>query len=345
VKGETAQGMSEMDTAFDEMVIEEKRVDVEHDVSRSGGALDDEAFKGREMELANELLLVALGLGQHRAEDGSTLLFEQEDIFGETDKASSSRTNAEEHKRAVEDLKKEEPQTATTTFSQFGSRMWDTASSSIGKASKDLSGLAKGNSTIQEAKGEAPLKPNEPCHYDSRARAIIFVAITSMGVKVIDITMAEKVIAQSIYFILSEARSESKKQGKGDPLEENGRQTFMNSSSQGAVAKKKSEGKWARYAAAGVGITLGGVVIGLSGTYTFLTTVLIELTFHSSTRRSNGSITCPRIDWSQLQLRLPCHYRRNHCNVQSIWSCWSDFGRLQGPSSFARYRIFRVSAS
>ncbi len=46
------------------------------------GALDPDS--GQEIEVAHELLLIALGLGQYRAQDGASTLFEQDFLFGET---------------------------------------------------------------------------------------------------------------------------------------------------------------------------------------------------------------------------------------------------------------------
>lgn len=277
--GKRAQEIIEVERATDTRSAVKQQGDLdaltkeqERHVPRSGGALEEDAFKGAEIELANELLLVALGLGQHRAEDGCTMLFEQDNIFGDVDDNATASTSAEELRHASDDIKEQEPKTATSRASDFGSRAWETASLSFNKATRDIKGLAKGSDANQEArdKDKAPLKPNEPCHYDSRARAIIFVAITAMGVQASNIFMAEKVIAQMIYFILSEGRTEATKQGKGDPLQEahaekSGRQSWMNSASSGAVTKAKSEGKWGRYLATGAGVTLGGVVIGLTG--------------------------------------------------------------------------------
>lgn len=235
--------------------------------ARAGGALDDEAFQGRDIELANELLLVALGLGQHRAEDGSTTLFEQEAIFGEIDEINSQNSAGEmDSKVANSDVKSQEPKGATSLASEFGLKAWGAATSSFGKASKDV----KERVTNKSAKDKAPLKPNETCHYDSRARSIIFVAITSMNVQGLDIWNAEKVIAQTIYFILAEGRTQATKQGKGDPLESQEAQSstrhgWMNTASQGAVAREKSRGNWARYLATGAGVAIGGTIIGLSG--------------------------------------------------------------------------------
>ncbi|UZJ56892.1 hypothetical protein CBS101457_006212 [Exobasidium rhododendri] len=235
--------------------------------ARAGGALDDAAFNGKEIELANELLLIALGLGQHRAEDGSTTLFEQEAIFGDLDTTGHQRSSGEgSAAEAYSDIKSQEPMNATSRASEFGTKAWGLAASSIGKARKDVK--QRVTSSNPKRKG-APLKPNETCHYDARARAIIFVAVTAMNVKGLQVWMAEKVIAQTIFFILSEGRNESVKQGKGDPLQidneaQSARHGWMNTASQDAVAREKSKVNWGRYLATGASVAIGGTLIGLT---------------------------------------------------------------------------------
>lgn len=238
-----------------------------------GGALEDDAFLGKEIELANELLLVALGLGQNRGEDGSTTLFEQEAIFGQIDenKSKSKIQDVVDSKAAAIDVQNEEPRNITSKASELGSKAWEAATLSFGsKVSKKSVQANTKTHTTQKATEKAALKPNEPCHYDARARSIIFVAVTAMGVRGIDVYMAEKVIAQTIYFILSEGRSEAVKQGKEDPLQsqetqQSARQSWMNSASQGAVAREKIRGNWGRYLATGAGVAVGGAIIGLTG--------------------------------------------------------------------------------
>jgi hypothetical protein len=178
--------------AVEKSRIVEEEESTDKDVIRAGGALDDVEFKGRDIELGNELLLVALGLGQHRAEDGSTTLFEQEAIFGELDEQSNEKSNKEDTAFATKEVQSQEPQVAATTASKvgdFGSRAWTAASSSFGRASKEVKERAASG---VRAKDKAPLKPNETCHYDARARSIIFVALTAMNVQGMDIWMAEQ---------------------------------------------------------------------------------------------------------------------------------------------------------
>lgn len=238
---------------------------------RLGGSLDDEQFQGKEMELANELLLIALGLGQHRAEDGSTTLFEQEAIFGELQSDGKQQVidKQESGDDAAADLSSQEPRGPASKTGEFGSKAWDAATAALGRARRDVKERVSTGSTSSRAKTKGPTKPNEACHYDARARAIIFVAVTAMDVTGKDVWMAEKVLAQTIYFILSEGRSEATKQGKEDPLQsqdtDSTRQSWMNTASQGAVAREKNRGTWGRYLATGAGVAVGGAIIGLTG--------------------------------------------------------------------------------
>ncbi|KAK0548241.1 hypothetical protein OC844_007049 [Tilletia horrida] len=116
------------------------------------------------------------------------------------------------------------------------------------------------------------VKPNEPFHFDARARAIIFVAFLAMGGDSVDIWRAEKVLAQTIYFIMSSARETQQQQGKSDPLatqgstSASGRTDTMNSASASSIAREKLRSStWAKRAAIGAGFAVGGVVVGLTG--------------------------------------------------------------------------------
>ncbi|KAE8214386.1 hypothetical protein CF327_g2205 [Tilletia walkeri] len=133
---------------------------------------------------------------------------------------------------------------------------------------------SSGAPTPPEDKSEAgekqAIKPNEPFHFDSRARAIIFVAFLALGGEAVDIWRAEKVIAQTIYFILSSARANQDEQGKQDPLAAGGgandRTESMNQGSATSIAREKLRSStWAKKAAIGAGFAVGGVVVGLTG--------------------------------------------------------------------------------
>jgi hypothetical protein len=106
--------------------------------------------------------------------------------------------------------------------------------------------------------------------------------------------LAEKVIAQSVYFIMAEGQRATKEAGQKDPLAslpagatvdprtgdvvrhdsegEDAEQTtgaarkeWMNSASNTAVAREKGRGNWGRWAATGAGFALAGVALGVSG--------------------------------------------------------------------------------
>lgn len=294
---------------------------------RAGGALD----VGREVEVVHELVLIALGLGQFRAEDGSTTVWEQDALFG--DMGLDKEEKMEE--KVVEDEVQEKPSTidsnqdasnvdstptnkAWGVFKSGATSSWKGISSGASIAGKNIASGAsiagKGivdasrsvsetiapprsdqasSTTSEKGKGKAPTKPNEICHYDARARAIIFTAVTCMGSKPKDIWMGEKVLAQSIYFLMSEGRNEAKKKNGKDLFENvpagadvdiksgsvnsnsnqeeeeeqttNDRKGWMNSISTSMVNKEKGKANWGRNAAIAGGFVLGGTIIGLTG--------------------------------------------------------------------------------
>lgn len=227
-------------------------------VSRQGGILDEDP--SREIEVVNELLLIALGMGQHRGEDGSTTLFEQEALFGDL----QARPAETPDKVEIVNAEKEGADESELVSDNAGTKAWGALRSgvaSIGKASKNVADKA----TKRESRQGGPTKPNEMCHYDARARAVIFIAVTAMDVRGLDMYMAEKVVAQTIYFIMTEGRTASKKGGKGDPLDESRRHQWMNSASHEAVERDKSKTNWAKWAAMGAGAAVGGALIGVTG--------------------------------------------------------------------------------
>lgn len=225
-------------------------------IERQGGILDNDETK--ELEVINELLLIALGMGQNRAEDGSTTLFEQEAIFGDTSVELSYDSKKEHsHDEPVPEREDGEQQ-FMNDLSKKTRNFFRSSVTSLGKAGKVARDRVEG-------KPKGPVKPNEICHYDARARAIIFVAVTAMDVKGARINQAEKVIAQSIYFIMTEGRNVAKKEGKGDPLEDTKRNTWMNNATHEAVEKEKAKINWTKWAAMGAGAAVGGALIGVTG--------------------------------------------------------------------------------
>lgn len=302
-------------------------------VPRSEGALTDEAGLGKDVEVVHDLLLVALGLGQYRASDGATTLFESDSVFdsfepntGTASKKQQGSTSddrsgdmvqeplhgAEQSQDALtsqlstpspDALPVERPQQAEQSTPNVGSKTWTAISGGaitgwrgVSGAAKDsanfLSGAKKsGDSAMgtpadvprqEKSTKKAPTKPNDPFRYDARARALIWVATLSMGIDSREITGAEKVMAQSVYFIMEEGRSRAQKEGKSDPLVEakmlkaastsstsdeaaNARKDWMNRASERAVTKERSKANWGKWAATGAGFAIGGVAIGLTG--------------------------------------------------------------------------------
>lgn len=191
---------------------------------RSGGALEP----GREIEVVHELLLIALGLGQYRAEDGATTLWEQEALFGDALPPMDAPSTVSEGKSVKRDPTPKidtyevKPETregkAPQGVPQVGAQVADGATKAWGslkagatsfgslvsgnKSSTSTSGSSANhqNESTEKAKesknAKSPVKPNEVCHYDARARALIAVAVMSMGVGGAQVFMAEKVVAQ-----------------------------------------------------------------------------------------------------------------------------------------------------
>lgn len=284
--------------------------DSEAHVKRSGGAFEEENARGREIEVVHELLLVALGLGQYRAEDGATTLFEQDALFGDTSVEVAPSPAAAQHPPEApapdaapisatppplpprNNAADRGSDGATTSASEGAAgNAWGALKTGAASSWKNIATTSKGvkdgisssfatpsneeePSNEKRKKGDGPTKPNEPCHYDSRARAIIFVAATAMDVQGMDAWMAEKVVAQTIYFIMSEGRDASTKQGQTDPLADlahqheqgqNARKTWMNRATGSAVAREKGKANWGKWAATGAGFAIGGAIIGLTG--------------------------------------------------------------------------------
>jgi hypothetical protein len=237
-------------------------LETNRDVKRKGGILDDGST--REIELVNDLLLIALGMGQHRGEDGSTTMFEQEALFGDTNIVHSTPAQVSQTVEEKED--KEESNDSELTFDNAGNKAWGALRSGFSSIGRTTRQVAE-KTTKREKKG--PTKPNELCHYDARARAIIFVAVTAMDVRGSDVHMAEKVIAQSIYFIMEDARKASTKGGKGDPLQssdaDGARGSYMNTATNEVVEREKSKTNWTKWAAMGAAGVVGGALIGVTG--------------------------------------------------------------------------------
>jgi hypothetical protein len=146
--------------------------------------------------VVNELLLVALGLGQYRAEDGNTTVFESGSLFDEevvpaakaqptasaSGTAGSSSASSEEAVRAGD---------VGAQISDAGAKTWSairggaTASwRGITTASTNVKDLVSGETGAQQPqhqrtssksqpKAKNPTKPNDVCHYDARGRALV----------------------------------------------------------------------------------------------------------------------------------------------------------------------------
>ncbi|KAK0551962.1 hypothetical protein OC845_001935 [Tilletia horrida] len=157
-----------------------------------------------------------------------------------------------------------------TTFASNTAEVAKNATQSLsGQPNATAQDQSEKSSDQEAPKTKQPVKPNEPFHFDARARAIIFVAFLAMGGEPIDIWRAEKVLAQTIYFILSSARHSQEQQGKADPLTAgsgNDRTESMNTASASSIAREKLRSStWAKRAAIGAGFAVGGVVVGLTG--------------------------------------------------------------------------------
>ena len=156
----------------------------------------------------------------------------------------------------------------------------------VSSASKEMLASTPAGSAPTSVSSESvrkkPVKPNELCHYDARARAIIFVALTAMGVSGKLVWLAEKVMAQTIYFIMTEAnRAAASRDGKdliqslpsgasldtrtGSVTQPSDRSAYMNQHSGSVVEREKGKAGWGKWAAMGGGFIAGGLVIGLTG--------------------------------------------------------------------------------
>ncbi|KAJ1032419.1 hypothetical protein NDA16_000445 [Ustilago loliicola] len=311
---------------------------------RMQGALDSES--GQEIEVAHELLLVALGLGQYRAQDGVSTVFEQDFLFGETELnlPRSEQQNAEPNTPPVPRRPQQHasssvsgpPVAESSSTTSLGGAAEDPMSTvteagrKIGDVSKNaftslkagtLSGWSKLSSASKElvntqspakpAKEGAkqPVKPNEVCHYDARARSLIFVAVTAMGISARQVWMAEKVMAQTIYFIMSEGDTASvSKNGKGiveqlpagasldartgSITQASQRSEYMNQHSGSMVQREREKVTWGKWAAMGGGFLAGGLVIGLTGGLAapLIAPALVGLTGASFLATSGGII-------------------------------------------------------
>lgn len=161
----------------------------------------------------NELLLVALGLGQYRAQDGATTLFEQEAIFDEPTGVPSSSSAAQLQAQPAAQPQpsaqaSEEPESAADAApldKAWGSIRRGAASSwrwTSDSANKVGNAVASSTSRVQEGqqsgerKAKQAVKPNDVCHYDARARAIIFTAGAALGVESKVVYDSEKALGQ-----------------------------------------------------------------------------------------------------------------------------------------------------
>lgn len=319
---------------------------------RMEGALDTKS--GQDIEVAHELLLIALGLGQFRAQDGSSTIFEQDFLFGETqldlphteaqDAAGRAvpRPTSIAEARSSASVSATQKAPATESASTAASKgVKDEAMSSVSEAAKmigdeskraftslkagTLSGWTKLSSASKDLVNaqpskratvkptgnvaKQPVKPNEVCHYDARARSLIFVAVTAMGIAAQQVWMAEKVMAQTIYFIMSEGdKASASKNGKGiveqlpagasldartgSITHVSQRSEYMNQHSGTVVQRERDKVTWGKWAAMGGGFIAGGLVIGLTGGLAapLIAPALVGLTGASFLATSGGII-------------------------------------------------------
>lgn len=165
------------------------------------------------MQVFNELLLVALGLGQYRAQDGATTLFEQEAIFDEpTGVASSSsakdvqaqavaqqqpQTDAQEAPESAADAAPLDKAWGSIRRGAASSWRWTSDSANkVGNAVASSTSRAQEGQQSGERKAKQAVKPNDVCHYDARARAIIFTAGAALGVESKVVYDSEKALGQ-----------------------------------------------------------------------------------------------------------------------------------------------------
>ncbi|GAC72882.1 uncharacterized conserved protein [Moesziomyces antarcticus T-34] len=323
---------------------------------RVQGAIDPGS--GQEIEVAHELLLIALGLGQYRAQDGTSTVFEQDFLFGDTqlDLKGAEVGNSEakpakppalpprpqrgESSETLSTLASESPAQVGSndanvarsagdpmskvtetgrvlggaSISAFNSLKAGTLSgwNKLSTASKELvNPQASANPETKPAKKDAkqPVKPNEVCHYDARARSLVFVAVTAMGIPGRQVWMAEKVMAQTIYFIMSEGdKASASKHGKGiveqlpagasldartgSITQASQRSEYMNQHSGSVVQREREKVSWGKWAAMGGGFIAGGLVIGLTGGLAapLIAPALVGLTGASFLATSGGII-------------------------------------------------------
>ncbi|SNX82270.1 uncharacterized protein MEPE_00976 [Melanopsichium pennsylvanicum] len=311
---------------------------------RLQGALDPDS--GQEIEVAHELLLIALGLGQFRAQDGTSTIFEQDFLFGETELdfarsephdakestgvqpattgSNSDKALAAQSTAAV--MRGDASDNATASMTEAGRMIGDASKnaftslksgtlngwSKLSSASKDLVGAQSSpKSGVKPGTKDAkqPVKPNEVCHYDARARSLIFVAVTAMGIEARQVWMAEKVMAQTIYFIMSEGdKASASKNGKGiveqlpagasldaktgSITQASQRSEYMNQQSGSVVQREREKVTWGKWAAMGGGFIAGGLVIGLTGGLAapLIAPALVGLTGASFLATSGGII-------------------------------------------------------
>lgn len=277
----------------------------------STGSNDD---LGQAFEIFNELLLVALGLGQYRSLDSGTTLFEQDALFDESPRqtatmasrhaqGSAATTAHAEGASAPDSINKPTFEEALNTVNAKASSSWRWTSVKsmfgIEQLGKTM-GLSQSASTATGTKKAAdddptrakkPAKPGEICHYDARARAMIHVAGAALGLSDRIAQDSEKVLAQTIHFIMNEACSAARRQGQEDPLaslplgaavdfkkdaivsrvynaEETTvseqRTSWMNQAGNNAVEEQKKLG-WKKWMVTGSGFALGGAVLGVTG--------------------------------------------------------------------------------
>ncbi len=286
----------------------------EKDASIRKGSLDP----GQSVEVVHELLLIALGLGQYRASDGSTTLFEQDMLFGDLPEDAKSEAQVpgsaqgpswrseRQAAKAVADAETQaevpkdqaaREKDAVEVVSEAGQKAWSTISTgalsgwkALNKGVNDATqAVSQKVATQREApasaerpasgalgytprqskpaaaakpKPKAATKPAEICHYDARARAVIFNTCLSMGLSGVDVYQGEKALAQSIYFLVQEGRKGAKDQGQGDdPLSDLPRQdargAWMNKVSESTVEREKRKASWGKWAATGAGFAIG----------------------------------------------------------------------------------------
>ncbi|CAO1627443.1 unnamed protein product [Sympodiomycopsis kandeliae] len=264
--------------------------------ARKGGCLVDpetgDIDAGKEFEVLNDLLLIALGLGQYRStDDGQTTLFESEILFADEAQQKPSNSAPSPPSQSSDPVSSSSASPWSAVKSTASSSWNWTASASkksgqyLADKSAEIRGQAPGTTATAEtssSKGKPaqPVKPNEICHYDARARSVLFVAAGALGIRPLAAWQAEKAMAQTIFFLMNEARDAAKKAGKEDPLshvtradedshdrgeeEESLRTRWMNKMG-GDSVESHGRSNWKKWAVAGSGFAIGGAIIGLTG--------------------------------------------------------------------------------